>query len=150
MSKKTKVSQLTLAQVLDLRSRLLRPGQPIANSQYAEDLDTTTFHLGILDEFRKTISVATFIQQSHLHFLNSKLSYRLRGMAIEPEFQKKGFGKSLLQEAEQILKNRGCDLIWFNARATAQEFYIKLGFQSLGKDFDIPGIGSHQVMYKKF
>ena len=143
------VNEVTLASIIDLRARLLRPGQPIQNSFYAEDSDSTTLHLGVINSSQKIVCIGTFIQQSHLHFLDSKLSYRLRGMATESEFQKKGFGKSLLNEAQTRLKSKGCDLLWFNARMSAEGFYKKLGFEVFGEIFDIPKIGPHQVMFKK-
>ncbi|MFN9066674.1 MAG: GNAT family N-acetyltransferase [Bdellovibrionales bacterium] len=145
-----KVSNVTVSQVIDLRSRILRPGQPLVNSQYEEDYDPTTFHLGSFNESMKIVTVGTFIQQRHSYFFNSKLSYRLRGMATEIEFQKKGYGKNLIIAAEKILIARSCDLLWFNARLSALDFYKKLGFKIMGEVFELPSIGSHIVMFKNY
>jgi GNAT superfamily N-acetyltransferase len=70
-------------------------------------------------------------------------------MASDSAFQKKGLGKSVLQAAETELKRRGCSLLWFNARTSAEGFYKKSGYIPIEKVFEITGIGPHKVMYKK-
>lgn len=134
-------------QTLDLRSRVLRPGQPIEFCKYAEDHLATSFHLGIFEKHR-IVCNGTFIQQEHAHFSEAKRPYRLRGMASDPAFQGQGLGSKLILEALVMLRQKNCDLIWFNARVSAEKFYEKLGFQKKDEIFDIPTIGPHKVMYK--
>ena len=141
------IQKISAEQTLDLRSRILRPGQSIDLCKYAEDNLPTTFHLGIFLE-NKIVCNGTFIQQPHKDYLAAQLPYRLRGMATDTEFQKKGLGHFLLTTAETELRQRKCDFLWFNARIIAEKFYLKLGFETTSEVFDIPPISLHKVMYK--
>lgn len=141
-----KVQIISAEETIDLRSRILRPGQNLELCHYPEDHLSTTFHLGIREK-NHVICNGTFIQQAHIQFPHAKLPYRLRGMASDKDFQGRGLGSRLLKEAFVHLKNKNCDLIWFNARVSAEGFYDKLGFQKIEEIFDIPTIGPHKVMY---
>lgn len=141
------VKLIPAEETIDLRSRVLRPGQNRDLCHYPEDNFTTSFHLGIFAGSR-VICNGTFIQQKHMHFPEAQLPYRLRGMASDKEYQRHGLGKTLLQEALVYLKQKNCDLLWFNARVSAEGFYEKLGYQKINDIFDIPTIGPHKVMYQ--
>jgi GNAT superfamily N-acetyltransferase len=141
------LQMITTEQTYDLRSRILRPGQPASAFQYAEDFDHDTFHLGIFYN-GAIVGNGTFMKMNSPLFSNIKKAYRLRGMATDSSFQKKGLGSKIIMAAEEVLVKRECDLLWFNARTTAEIFYQKLGYVSTGEIFDIPGGGPHKVMYK--
>jgi ribosomal protein S18 acetylase RimI-like enzyme len=55
----------------------------------------------------------------------------------------------LVTHAEELLKSQKVDLIWFNARENAADFYQKMGYEIMGNAFDIPDVGIHYVMWKK-
>lgn len=149
MSKKLIPELIPAKLTYDLRQRLLRPGQPLSQCMYAEDEAPSTFHLGLQDfESRKIISNGTFIQQGHDLFPTAKKPYRLRGMATDLPFQRQGLGQKIIHAALVELKLRHCDLLWFNARTSAEKFYLKLGFTADDKVFELPLIGPHKVMYK--
>jgi predicted GNAT family N-acyltransferase len=141
------VQLITAEQTIDLRSRLLRPGQSIEMCRYSEDNLESTFHLGIYFE-NKIICNGTFIQQGHELFKDAKMPYRLRGMATDLAFQKMGLGTQIIEKALVELHHRNCDLLWFNARTSAEIFYQKLGFAQIDQVFELAGIGPHKVMYK--
>jgi GNAT superfamily N-acetyltransferase len=136
-------------ETMDLRMRILRPLHPREACEYPEDNLKTTFHIGVRAG-PKIISNGTFMQQGHEKFPKASLPYRLRGMATDPDFQGKGLGRKIILAAEEELKKRGCDLLWFNARVSAEVFYQKLGYAAIEEIFDITGIGAHKVMYKSF
>jgi predicted GNAT family N-acyltransferase len=142
-----KVQKISAEDTIDLRQRILRPGQPIEVCHYREDHFPTTFHLGITIK-EKVVCNGTFIQQNHELFLNATKPYRLRGMATDFEFQKKGLGALLFKTALHELQAIHSDLLWFNARTSAEKFYISLGFEATGPQFDIEGAGPHRVMFK--
>ncbi len=142
-----KVQRISAADTIDLRSRILRPGQPIELCKYPEDEFSSTFHLGALEK-NKIICNGTFIQQPHEKFPKAQLPYRLRGMATDSSRQRQGLGSIIIDQALIELSKLGCDLLWFNARTTAEIFYEKLGFLAMPEVFDIPLIGPHKVMYK--
>lgn len=146
------IRNLKAAETYDLRSRILRPFQPPDTYQYLEDQLSTTYHLGfILDG--KIVANATFIQQTFPQLKDLKnhpvitKPYRLRGMAVDKEYQSKGIGTELLKACIIELKKQKIDFLWFNARTSALLFYKKLGFIEIGSEFEITGAGPHIVMY---
>ncbi len=136
-------------ETIDLRHRILRPAQNISVCNYAEDNLSTTFHLGIRhSETSIIISNGTFMVQTHKLFPLAKITYRLRGMATDKSLQRQGLGQKLIRFAEVELQKRRCDLLWFNARLSAENFYQKLSFNAYPEIFDIESVGPHKVMYK--
>lgn len=142
-----KIIFISAEQTLDLRSRVLRPGQSIENCKYLEDDDITTFHVGVVENNR-VICNGTFIQQEHQLFSTTQNPFRLRGMATDPLYQRQGLGRLVIESALHELKNRNADFLWFNARTSAEIFYQKLGFLTIEDIFEIPTVGPHKVMYK--
>jgi len=147
MQSNFQIKFITPAECIDLRSRILRPGQNIEFCHFPEDQLTTTFHLGLIID-QKIVSTGTFMLNSNPQFSQAKHPYRLRGMATEHSFQGKNLGSALLQRAEAILKSQNCDFLWFNAREKAFSFYQKNNYIFYGEMFDIHLVGPHKVMYK--
>ncbi|MCC2678401.1 MAG: acetyltransferase [Pseudobdellovibrio sp.] len=143
------VGFISAADTIDLRMRILRPLHPREFCEYPEDNLPTTFHVGVKSE-GKVVSNGTFMQQGHAHFPKAVLPYRLRGMATDPSYQGQGLGRKIILAAEDELKKRGCDLLWFNARVSAEVFYKKLGYTAIEEVFNIDTIGAHKVMFKSF
>lgn len=143
------VSFISSELAMDLRMRILRPLHPREACVYAEDNFESTFHLGIFEN-NKVISNGTFMQQAQPKLPEAKLPYRLRGMATDNNQQKKGLGQKIIIAAEAELKKRNCDLLWFNARVSAEGFYQKLGYTAIEEIFNIDTIGPHKIMYKWF
>lgn len=146
------LKHITALQTIDLRTRILRPGQPIEICHYAEDNLSSTFHLGAfvtLENGEHVIAAnGTFMKDTNKFFPEARNPYRLRGMATDLPYRDLGLGSQILQQAEMLLKVMNCDLLWFNARENAFSFYEKNGFSIVGDMFDIPGAGAHKVMYK--
>ncbi len=140
---------ITANETTDLRHRILRPDQDVDVCHYAEDFLSSTFHVGIRDANKKIISSGTFIAEQNILFKDCVKPYRLRGMATDNHLQKKGCGRLIIQFALEKLQHIECDLLWFNARTSAEIFYVKLGFSSDSVIFDIPTIGAHKIMYKR-
>ena len=89
----------------------------------------------------------TFYSEKNNH-ITHKNSFRLRGMATEEKYRKKGFGKLLLKTAEKIISEKGSNNLWCNARIIAVPFYLSCGYKISGQLFDIQDIGPHYMMYK--
>ncbi|MDZ4676823.1 MAG: GNAT family N-acetyltransferase [Oligoflexia bacterium] len=128
-----------------LRHKVLRPHQTINDCKYPGDFDATSFHLGYQTE-AVIFSVASFYKENSPEFTQNN-QYRLRGMATEPSKVGQGLGSQLVKEGCRLIKDRGGDILWFNARENAFGFYLKLGFKFHGPYFEIPGIGKHKVMF---
>ncbi|SCG82259.1 acetyltransferase [Proteiniborus sp. DW1] len=131
----------------NIRHTILRPLQPIEDSMFDTDHAENSFHIGAFYQER-LISVASFITEKNPNFLSEK-QYRLRQMATLEEFRKLGAGRSIVNFAENIIKERGFDFLWCKGRVSVQEYYKKLGFKSYGEVFDYPPIGLHIIMYKE-
>ena len=74
---------------------------------------------------------------------------QLRGMAVDPGYQRRGVGRRLLAEIERVAGENGVDLIWANARTPAAEFYRRNGWEIVSGMFEIPTAGLHFRMVRK-
>ena len=61
--------------------------------------------------------------------------FKLRQMAVEPQRQKAGLGRVLLERVEGLLIGEGVTGFELNARDLAVGFYEKLGYQRVGDEF---------------
>ncbi len=75
-------------------------------------------------------------------------AWRVRGMAVTPQLQRQGIGRSLLRACVDYAKDHGGTRVWFSARTSAVPFYEKFGFRARGEEFDIPTVGPHYIMYR--
>lgn len=129
-----------------VRHPILRAGRPLEDVYMEADEKKSTFHLGIY--FKKQIvGVASFMEDDHPKFNGAQS--RLRGMAVLPEYRKKGLAAMLLNRGEEILRERGRKVLWFNARIVALNFYKEQGYTIYGSEFHIPKVGPHYVMKKE-
>ena len=129
-----------------IRREELRKNVSLSHVMKGDD-DRETLHLGLYlnDEL---VSIASFMKALLPEF--EGLQYQLRGMATSEMHQGKGLGRKLLRSAEERLQKMGVDVLWCNARTKARGFYEKLGYQVMGPSFDIPEIGLHYKMFKRF
>jgi predicted GNAT family N-acyltransferase len=65
----------------------------------------------------------------------SPTSAKIRQMAVARERQGQGYGRRLLREVERVLTARGITTLVLHARATAVDFYAKLGYTVVGEAF---------------
>lgn len=129
-----------------IRHKVLRPYQAIEDCKYDSDNEANAFHVGAFYQ-GKLISVASFCIENLPDFSVEK-QYRLRAMATLEDFRMLGAGRSVVNYAENLIKEKGINLLWCKGRTTVQEYYSKLGFKAHGEVFDYPPIGPHIVMYK--
>ncbi len=141
-----KVCLVSASKLYNLRNLVLRPGKPLHTTFYEKDHYINTFHIAISIQ-SKVQCIATFYPEKMKGVYSSK-AYRLRGMATHPNFRRKGLGKNLMQSAFTYLIQQQADLLWCKARLAAIPFYISLGFQIIGEQYDIKEIGPHYTMYK--
>lgn len=138
------VREISAQETYPIRKKVLRINLPLSERMEG-DFDEFTFHLGIfLDEV--LCGVASFMKNSNSNLEGAQ--YQLRGMAISSDLQKKGMGKTLLQEGIRILKRKSVGTLWCNARVVAVKFYKNCEFKTLGEEFEIPLVGGHYLMYK--
>jgi len=144
---KVNITKVDADKVRALRHSELRKGQDFSTTSYLKDYEEDTFHMAcIVDE--KIVTCATFYPEKSIK-IKSDNTYRLRGMATDSSFQRKGYATGLMSESFKELKNRDCDMVWCNARLVAVDFYKSSGFKIRGEIFDIAEIGPHYYMYKE-
>jgi len=141
------IKSIDVEKIRPLRHSELRQGQDFSTSSYLRDNDIDTFHMACMAD-SKVLTCATFYPEKSSN-KKSKNSYRLRGMATDSNFRRKGYARDLMHEAFKELKKRSCDLLWCNARLVAVDFYKSLRFRIYGDIFYIEGIGPHYYMYKE-
>ena len=145
---KIEVKKITYLDTFPVRSTVLRQGKPIETCFFLGDDDKETAHFGLFKD-NNLIGVASVFKVRNENF-NENYQFQLRGMAILSVYQGLGFGKIILEEICKFVKAKNVEVLWFNARETAVKFYQNSGFSVLGDSFEIPEIGTHFVMYKRF
>ena len=141
------INKVDAEKIIPLRHSELRKGQDFSTTAYLRDYEEDTFHMACIVE-QKIVTCATFYPEKSIK-IKSNNTYRLRGMATDANFQRKGYASELMKESFKELKKRECDMLWCNARLVAVDFYKSIGFKIAGDLFDIAGIGPHYYMYKK-
>lgn len=148
------ITRIPAVMTHSLRGRVLRPGLPPTESIFDCDAWPETFHLGARwtdypSEAGSLVGIATYFPETH-PFWQAQRPFRLRGMAVDPQWRRHRIGQTLLQIGEEELGKLDCDLLWFNARENAFDFYRACGYLEQGELFEIPGVGPHKVMMKRF
>ncbi|WP_395062694.1 GNAT family N-acetyltransferase [Flavobacterium sp.] len=142
-----KIQNISSTATFLVRQPVLRKGKPLESCLFDGDDLSTTNHFGLfIDE--NLIGVVSFFKNKNTIF-NTQNQFQIRGMAILPEFQRKGFGEDLVKHCETFIKNENNITIWFNAREKAVPFYEKLGYNKIGNPFSIADIGLHYLMKKE-
>lgn len=142
------VKQIEAKDTYTIRQAMLRPGHPIESCHFDKDSDEVTFHLGAFVDDHLA-SVASFYLNKTDNF-DDEYQFQLRGMATLPEYQGQGLSSALLRTAFPLIKNNHVNMLWCNARTSAKGFYEKVGFEVIGSEFEIEGVGPHYLMIKRF
>ncbi len=75
-------------------------------------------------------------------------SLRLRQMAVQNNLQGKGIGASMMYFAETVARDKGYKKLFMHARKSAIGFYEKLGYKTVGDEFEEVTL-PHYVMEKR-
>ncbi|MFI5157909.1 MAG: GNAT family N-acetyltransferase [Sphingobacteriales bacterium] len=133
--------------LLAIRKAVLRPGKlTLDECRFPADKSPGAFHLGSYLHGRLAC-IASFHPQTYGEFAGT--GFQLRGMATLDEYRGKGLGGHLLNFAMVCLRDQKANYLWCNARKTALQFYVNMGFEIISPVFDVPGIGPHHVLYVK-
>lgn len=144
------INNISAADTHSIRQQVLRPNLTVDQCHFDGDLDEATFHLGAFAD-GTLIGIATMMRDTSPELTDvSSDQFRLRGMAVIPEYRDQGIGRAILDACIEEVRQRECDLFWCNARETAARFYTAAGFSKTSENtFDIPTAGPHFVMYKQ-
>ncbi|TRO57270.1 GNAT family N-acetyltransferase [Candidatus Bathyarchaeota archaeon] len=133
-------NQVDIEEYYDLRWRILREPWKQPRGSEKDPLEDESIHI-MLRIDRKTVAVG------RLHF-NSDIEAQIRYMAVELNFQNKGFGTLLIRELEKIAKNKGAHHVILNGRDSVLQFYQKNGYTIVNKAHTIFGCIEHWKMRK--
>lgn len=124
--------------MIDLRNEILRKplGLMLTSQELEEDKDCT-----LIGAFEDDIMLGCCMLQKE------KSDIVLRQMAVRNQLQGKGIGRALMNFAEVIAHDIGYREMRMYARKAVQGFYEKLGYKSIGEDFEKLGI-LHVIMKK--
>lgn len=117
--------------------------QSFGETVYPGDDHVDTIHLGSFDGDR-LVGIASLYREAREG--GPAGGRRLRGMATDTDVRGTGIGRALLAACVEHVATVGGDELWCNARTVAVDFYRAGGFEVVGEEFDIPGIGPHVVM----
>ncbi|MFZ3494872.1 GNAT family N-acetyltransferase [Streptomyces sp. 5.8] len=139
---------VSVEEILDLRQRVLRPGQPRASALTEVDLLPDTFHLAAHTDSGELAACATFSSEPlpgtpALAPFATDGVWRLRKLASDPDVRGQGFGKAVLRAGLDACAARGGRLVWCSGRLAATGFYQHHGFTPVGDQYTVPGIGRH-------
>lgn len=127
-------------QMVQLRFLVLR--KPLGLTYTQDDLnkDQSFFLFALKDMHSGDLLACCCLENLHP-------IYRLRQMAVHPDFQRQSIGTLLLSEVENWVKKKLGNHITMHARAYAIPFYNSNGYKLEGDEFMEVGI-PHYVMSK--
>jgi ribosomal protein S18 acetylase RimI-like enzyme len=109
----------------DLRWRVLREPWQQPRGSERDDREDGSIHLMI----RATNGDALAVGRLHL---NSPVEAQVRFMAVDPRWQGRGLGSTVLRELERRARAAGATSVVLNAREPAQRFYDRHGYRVEG------------------
>ena len=130
---------------LELRHQILRIplGMDLFDGTY-DDLsqEVRYYHFGAFNEDDELVASVLGIPTS-IH------EVRIKQMVVTIKLQNQGVGKRLFMAFEAYLLNLGFQVFVMHARNSAHGFYLNLGYEILGDEFEELGI-PHYKMTKTF
>jgi GNAT superfamily N-acetyltransferase len=124
------IRQITAAETRPMRQAILRPHRRAEELVYPGDDSPDTAHFGAFlnGEFVGIASVYHAAPKGEA----DERAWLLRGMAVVPQFHRKGIGSLLLRACIDHARQHGGTMMWFSARTPAVPFYQAHGFQVRG------------------
>ncbi len=125
---------------LHLRDKILR--QPLGLSFTEAELgkDEHDTHFGLFTD--QNILACLILSEADSQRM------KMRQVAVDRNFQGKGFGRQLSLAAEKYALQQGFTTMFCHARKTAAPFYLSLGYRTLGDEFTEVNI-PHFLMEKE-
>ena len=111
---------------LELRNKVMRI--PLGLDIYKEDFSFE----------RECVIIGMFEGETLLGvgvMSNKQECYKVEYLCVDSRLQKGGVGGALRSCLEEIARERGGEKMWMDARVSAEGFYKKHGYQSVGETF---------------
>lgn len=130
-----------MAQVHALRHEALFAPFGISRDDRWDDAGEDRCHLAALSD-GEVVGYACLL-------LDAEGGGHLRQVSVWPALQRSGVGRALMLEVEAEAVRRGLRLLWMNARVTAEPFYQRLGYATVGGVFPSGRTGVPHVRMEK-
>ena len=155
MKKQFSVSVISAEETRSIRFRVLWPHKSSAEECVIDaDHSDGAYHIGAFDENKQLVGVCSlFNQRSDRHpgaLPDTDSVYRLRVMGTTPEVRGKGAGAAIIEFACTWCQEQDVKWLWCDALEVAFGFYERMGFECLSEMYQVPQIGPHQMMARKF
>lgn len=138
------VRPISAAETRPIRQKVLRPTQTAEELVFPGDDEPTAGHFGAFVG-HDLVGVASVYEQGETGQTEAGL-WRLRGMAVLPEYRGRGLGVRLFEATADHAIVHGGSTYWCTARVTARDFYLARGMHQVGDEFELPTIGPHVIM----
>ena len=122
-----------------MRHEVLRPHEPLEAIAWQEP-SAAVAYAAFEDGAERPIAVGLVGRDGEAG------SWRVRGMATEPEARGRGAGSAVLAALIDYAREQGAERIWCNARIAARTLYERAGFVVASEEFEIKGVGPHYRM----
>ncbi|WP_234418232.1 GNAT family N-acetyltransferase [Aquimarina aquimarini] len=132
------IKQITTAETLPIRHKVMWPNKPIAYVALPNDKDARHFGLFVNKEITSILSL--FVENNEAQF---------RKFATLIEFQGLGYGTILLKNIIDLIEKEGIRKLWCNARVEKSKFYERFNLKTTDKKFEKGGI-EYVIMEKTF
>jgi N-acetylglutamate synthase-like GNAT family acetyltransferase len=123
-----------------LRAEILRKPLGLVFSAEELQLEISEFHIGAMSN-SQVVGVLLLKPLDKHHI-------KMRQVAVHTNFQKQGIGKQMVAFSEDFAKALDYQNMVLHARINAVPFYLSLGYQIDGDQFEEVGIAHHK-MFKK-
>lgn len=125
----------------DLRNRVLRLPLGLALSEADTRGEDRQIHLGAFDEEGRLIGCVLLLPAAGG-------PARIRQMAVDEEYRRRGVGTELMRRIEALAREMGIRRLTMHARLSAQDFYERLGYRTVSDVFQEVTI-PHREMEKE-
>jgi len=170
------VEQVSLAETLNLRWRVLRPHQRLEEVTLQGDEDPDTAFYVARDAVSRIVLATASVQREAPPWApharrgrdhagpdatlevptlarlaagsETANAWRLRAMATADGFRGQGLGRVVLDAIIDHVAAFGGGLLWCGARVRAVPFYERAGFSTLGEFYEEPIVGTHVLMWR--
>ena len=115
-------------------------GQPKGSER--DDQENSSTHIALFNPDKTAVAVGR-VQ------LNTPDEAQVRFMAVDSDYQNKGFGRIVLTAVENAASQLGARYVILQAREKAVPFYISCGYHHVEKTFLLYGSIQHYLMKKQ-
>ena len=123
----------TYRDALSIRQKVFVQGQGVPQNIEIDKDEAYRVHFVLYTNNQEAVATLRFLpKDDHLLYLQR--------MAVLNQFQGNGYGKILIEHALSFAKEQGFNEIILHAQLPAIGFYQKLGFETLGEEFEEAGI----------